>query len=64
MREVTDEKLFPNPLVTQLLPAPKFYPAEQYHQAYYKTNPNQGYCSLVVGPKVAKFRAKWAQLLK
>ncbi len=44
------------PLVTELSPAPVFYPAEAYHQNYYRQHPEQGYCAFVVAPKVAKFR--------
>lgn len=44
------------PLVTELSPAPTFYSAEIYHQNYYRQHPNQGYCALVVAPKIAKFR--------
>lgn len=44
------------PLVTELAPAPTFYPAEDYHQNYFRQNPNQGYCAFVVAPKVSKFR--------
>jgi peptide-methionine (S)-S-oxide reductase len=44
------------PLVTELSPAPVFYRAEPYHQNYFRQHPNQGYCTFVVAPKVAKFR--------
>jgi len=44
------------PLVTELSPAPTFYSAEIYHQNYYRQHANQGYCALVVAPKVARFR--------
>ena len=47
-------------IVTELRPAETFWPAEGYHQNYYRTNPNQGYCLFVVGPKVKKFREKFA----
>jgi peptide-methionine (S)-S-oxide reductase len=52
------------PIVTQLAPAPKYYPAESYHQNYYNNNPFQGYCAGVVGPKVAKFRKTMQEYLK
>ncbi|MCT3835360.1 peptide-methionine (S)-S-oxide reductase MsrA [Elizabethkingia anophelis] len=42
--------------VTQVVPFEKFWPAEAYHQGYYKENPNQPYCSAVVGPKIQKFK--------
>jgi peptide-methionine (S)-S-oxide reductase len=43
-------------VVTEVIPAEEFYPAEEYHQEYFRKNPNQGYCSFVVAPKVKKFR--------
>ena len=50
-------------IVTAVTPAVTFYSAEQYHQDYFNENPNQGYCSVVVAPKVAKFSQKYAHLL-
>jgi peptide-methionine (S)-S-oxide reductase len=44
-----------NPIVTEITPFNKFYPAEKYHQNYFKNNPNQGYCLYVIAPKVEKF---------
>ena len=52
------------PIVTQLEPLQVFYRAEEYHQAYYRKNPGAGYCRVVVAPKLAKFRAKYASRLK
>jgi peptide-methionine (S)-S-oxide reductase len=43
-----------DPVVTEIVPAPKFYEAEKYHQDYYEKNPNQGYCSFVIRPKLKK----------
>ncbi len=43
-------------VVTEVIPAEEFYPAEEYHQEYFRKNPNQGYCSFVVAPKLKKFR--------
>jgi peptide-methionine (S)-S-oxide reductase len=45
---------FVDPVVTEIVPASAFYPAEDYHQDYYKKNPNQGYCSFVIRPKLKK----------
>lgn len=56
--EITAQKLWDDPIVTQVVDATDFYPAEDYHQDYYTNNPNQGYCRLVIAPKVAKFRSK------
>lgn len=44
-----------NPIVTEITPYSKFYPAEDYHQNYYRLNPDQGYCRLVIKPKLDKF---------
>jgi peptide-methionine (S)-S-oxide reductase len=62
--ELTKEKVYPNPIVTELQPASQWYKAEAYHQEYFAQNPLQGYCSYVVGPKVAKFRKQFAAKLK
>jgi peptide-methionine (S)-S-oxide reductase len=64
MRELTAEKVFGDPIVTALEPAPEFYPAEDYHQRYFANNPNQPYCAYVVAPKLQKFRKKFAARLK
>jgi peptide-methionine (S)-S-oxide reductase len=56
--EVNAAKIWDAPIVTQVVDAPEFYAAEAYHQDYYTNNPNQGYCRVVIAPKVAKFRAK------
>lgn len=57
--ELTAAHLWANPIVTQVAPLEKFYPAEAYHQDYFKNNPNQGYCQVVIAPKVAKFRKQF-----
>jgi peptide-methionine (S)-S-oxide reductase len=52
------------PIVTEVEPVPPFYPAEEYHQEYFRRNPGQGYCSIVIAPKVAKFRQQHLARLK
>jgi peptide-methionine (S)-S-oxide reductase len=52
------------PIVTQVVPFTAFYPAEDYHQGYFRSNPSQGYCQAVVAPKVTKFRKQFAAKLK
>jgi len=49
------QKNFRSPIVTQIVPFKKFYPAEDYHQNYYNSNPSAGYCQVVIKPKVEKF---------
>ncbi|HEY6973908.1 MAG TPA: peptide-methionine (S)-S-oxide reductase MsrA, partial [Nitrospiraceae bacterium] len=61
---VTKEQIYPNPLVTEIVPAGTWYEAEPYHQEYFARNPFQGYCTAVVGPKVVKFRKQFASKLK
>ena len=62
--ELSRQGLWPAPMVTQVLPAPCFFPAESYHQGYFRKNPGQGYCQFVVSPKLAKFRKRFAGRLK
>lgn len=52
------------PIVTELAPFKMFYPAEDYHQEYFKNNPEQMYCQMVVSPKIAKFRKQFLEKLK
>ncbi|MBP6607752.1 MAG: peptide-methionine (S)-S-oxide reductase MsrA [Nitrospira sp.] len=61
---IARERLFPNPVVTDVVPATQWFEAEAYHQEYFARNPREGYCTYVVGPKVAKFRQRYAALLK
>jgi peptide-methionine (S)-S-oxide reductase len=64
VRELTEQKLFPNPIVTQIVAYTKFYPAEDYHQEYFRNNTYQPYCQAVIAPKVAKFRKHYLERLK
>jgi len=52
------------PIVTEVEPLANYWPAEDYHQDYFLRNPGQGYCAFVVGPKVEKFRKRFADRLK
>ena len=61
---LTREKVFHDPIVTQVVPLAAFYPAERYHQGYYRANSDQPYCRVVIGPKVSKLRAKYQDRLK
>ncbi len=60
----TAERLYGNPIVTEVVPASQFYAAEDYHQEYFRRNPAQPYCAYVVRPKVAKFRKQFLGKLK
>src|SRR5712691_3701786 len=52
--ELEAEKVWDDPIVTEVVPFTAFYPAEEYHREYYRRNPNQSYCRVVIAPKVAK----------
>ncbi|MET0732225.1 MAG: peptide-methionine (S)-S-oxide reductase MsrA [Casimicrobiaceae bacterium] len=62
--ELTKQKLWRDPIVTEIADASTFYPAEGYHQDYFTRNSSQPYCQVVVAPKVAKFRKAFAERLK
>jgi peptide-methionine (S)-S-oxide reductase len=62
--EIASSGIWKNPIVTEVTPVPEFYSAEDYHQEYFARNPNQGYCQVVVAPKVAKFRSKFLAKLR
>jgi peptide-methionine (S)-S-oxide reductase len=64
LREIEAQKLWDAPIVTEVTPFDKFYIAEGYHQEYFKNNPFQGYCRVVIAPKVTKFRQKFVDRLK
>ena len=64
IKELTDKKVFDKPIVTQVVPLPAFYPAEDYHQNYFANNPEQAYCQVVISPKVRKFRQEYHDRLK
>lgn len=64
IKELTEAGLWDSPIVTEVSPAPEFYPAEDYHQEYFANNPYQPYCIGVVAPKVSKFRKKFLDKLK
>jgi peptide-methionine (S)-S-oxide reductase len=64
IQELDSEGIWNNPLVTAVEPFEQFYSAEAYHQEYYENNPNQGYCRLVINPKVEKFEKVFKEKLK
>ncbi len=63
-READEAGLWPNPIVTQIVPFTNFYEAEEYHQDYYRTNPDQPYCQVVIDPKIRKLRKDFRDKLK
>ncbi len=56
--KIAAQALWPDPIVTEVSPLTKFYVAEKYHQDYFRNNPNQGYCTFVIKPKMKKLEAK------
>jgi peptide-methionine (S)-S-oxide reductase len=64
IKELNAQKIWNNPIVTEVKAVNNFYVAEDYHQEYFANNPNQPYCQAVVAPKVAKFRKHYLELLK
>ena len=64
IKEVNAQHIWDNPIVTEVTSFTNFYPAESYHQDYYAQNANQGYCRVVIAPKVTKFRQHYQNLLK
>ena len=64
IRELNEAQLWEKPVVTQVVPLDKFYPAEDYHREYFSRHPEQPYCQVVISPKVAAFRKQWTKRLK
>jgi peptide-methionine (S)-S-oxide reductase len=64
IEELTKARSWPDPIVTSLEPAGKFFVAEDYHQEYFANNANQPYCQFVVAPKVKKFEQKFGKKMK
>lgn len=63
IKELNAKGVWDNPIVTELSSLTKFYPAEGYHQDYYANNPNEGYCRVVINPKLKKFKARFKDKL-
>ena len=64
IQDIADAGIWDDPIVTEVAPMNGFYKAEDYHQEYYRSNPYQPYCQVVIAPKVAKFRQKNLDRLK
>jgi len=64
IKEINASGIWNAPIVTEVAPVRVFYKAEDYHQEYYKNNPEQMYCQLVIAPKVSKFRKQFTDRLK
>ncbi len=64
IEELTKEKVFDSPIITEIKPFTEFYRAEDYHKDYFKKHPNQPYCRVVISPKIAKLRRQFKEKLK
>jgi len=64
IRDLDGAQIWDAPIVTEVVPLTQFFPAEGYHQGYFRRNPRQPYCMAVVAPKVAKVRAKYFERLR
>ena len=64
VREITEAAVWPKKIVTEIVPAAEFFPAEEYHRNYFRRNPERAYCQSVIAPKLAKFRAEHSGQLK
>ena len=64
IQELKSKKVWPNPIVTAVVPFDKFYAAEEYHQDYYRHNSGQSYCQIVISPKLSKFRSRFSEKTK
>jgi peptide-methionine (S)-S-oxide reductase len=61
--ELASSQAYANPISTEIRPAARFWPAEQYHSDYYSLHPEQGYCQMVIAPKISKFRKQFSDKL-
>jgi len=64
INEITQARIWNAPIITQIIPYNIFYKAEEYHQEYYKKNPEQSYCRIIIAPKIAKLRKQYFEKLK
>ncbi len=64
MKKMDESRVFSSPIVTEIISFSGFYKAEDYHQDYFLNNPNQSYCSIVISPKVKKFKKEHKDQLK
>ena len=64
IQEISDEEIWPDPVVTEVTELNNYFQAEDYHQDYFSNNPQNQYCNMVVAPKLAKFKKTFASRLK
>ena len=64
IKEINEAKIWKNPVVTQIEPYKAFYNAEEYHKNYFKKNPNQPYCRIIIKAKIDKFKKAYGERIK
>jgi len=64
IEKLVSEKIFSDPIVTEIKPLKKFFPAEDYHQKYFEKNPSQAYCRINIPPKIEKLKEKFGELIE
>lgn len=64
IKKLTRDRVFKARIVTEIKPLDKFYEAEEYHQKYYRNNPDKSYCRVVIDPKIVKLRERYAHFMK
>lgn len=64
IQQINEQQIWPEPIVTEVVKLDNYYQAEDYHQNYFINNPQNGYCGMVVAPKLAKFKQTFAAKLK
>jgi peptide-methionine (S)-S-oxide reductase len=64
IKEINETKIWKNPVVTQIEPYKAFYKAEEYHKSYFKKNPKQAYCRIIIKPKIDKFKKAYGEKIK
>ena len=64
IKEIEDNNVWSDPIVTEVKKLEKFHPAEEYHQHYFEKNPMAGYCRVVIAPKISEFRKEHLEMLK
>jgi len=64
IKRLTEERVFDEPIVTEVTPAGKFYKAEDYHQNYFNSNPSKPYCAFIIKPKLNKLAKQFAERIK
>lgn len=63
-QQLEAQQIWPRPIVTEIVPFSRFWPAEDYHRNYYDNNPSKGYCAIIITPKIEKFKKIFKERIK